>query len=210
MVRTGRRALALREALVDAGLEPAAAPPAPRVSELGDRAEDALLLYRRLGGLSAGEERLRPGSWDLAFSGSLVVELDEELHFNRYRAVTLSESWAASLPWTEPYRGFCNEHEPECLRAGTWGRRWTTPSCERMFGEAGPAGELGGVGSPRWRQRAFYDAVKDLAAVGEGSLRVARISVYDSLDGARLGDVLDGRRAAKAASILQLIANRTA
>ena len=41
-------------------------------------------LYRRLGG-PLDSPTLRPGGWDLAFSGELVVELDEELHFNQYR-----------------------------------------------------------------------------------------------------------------------------
>jgi len=42
----------------------------------------------------------RPGGWDLPFRGPLLVELDEELHFNCYRATTLEASWEADLPWT--------------------------------------------------------------------------------------------------------------
>jgi hypothetical protein len=53
-------------------------------------------LYRRLGGLLA-TPTWRPGGWDLVFGGSLVVELDEELHFNRYRALTLNSSWAKGV-----------------------------------------------------------------------------------------------------------------
>ena len=39
--------------------------------------------------------RFRPGRWDLVFEEDLVVELDEELHFNRYRASTLTTSGRA-------------------------------------------------------------------------------------------------------------------
>jgi hypothetical protein len=41
---------------------------------------------------------LRPGAWDLVFADGLVVELDEELHFNRYRAQSLQNEWATDLP----------------------------------------------------------------------------------------------------------------
>ena len=50
-------------------------------------------LYRTLGGMNPNPS-FRPGSWDLAFADGLVVELDEELHFNRYRAHTLQPPWA--------------------------------------------------------------------------------------------------------------------
>src|SRR5207247_5846986 len=99
-------------------------------------ADGLLGLYRELGGAES-EPTLRPGPWDLVFKGPVVVELDEELHFNRYRGLTLTASWAEQLPWTSTYRAYCEKHEADCLAAGTWGKRWTNPSCERMFGAAG-------------------------------------------------------------------------
>ena len=102
---------------------------------------------------------LRPGPWDLAFEGNLFVELDEELHFNRYRSVTLEPAWAVELPWRRDYMSFSVEHEPACLAAARWGKRWTNPSCERIFGPADPPGTFGVVGAPRWKQRALYDAM---------------------------------------------------
>jgi hypothetical protein len=53
---------------------------------------------------------LRPGACDLAFSDGFVLELDEELHFNCYRAQSLQSARATEL---------------ECLAAGKWGKRWT-------------------------------------------------------------------------------------
>jgi len=53
-------------------------------------------LYQALGGM---EPTLRPGSWDLAARTEtgevIVIGLDEELHFNRYRRQTLSAPWYA-------------------------------------------------------------------------------------------------------------------
>jgi hypothetical protein len=46
------------------------------------------------------------------FKGRLVVELDDELHFNRY-ALTLEASWAASCLDRAHYRRHCAKHEPE-------------------------------------------------------------------------------------------------
>ena len=132
----------------------------------------------------------RPGAWDLAFEGGLVVELDEELHFNRYRARTLDPLWIANLPWHEDYRAFCSRHEAQCLHAGQWGKRWTTPACESMFGPPGKPGELEGPGAPRWKQRALYDAMKDIAALASDSLHLVRLSVWDTIGGIRLGDAL--------------------
>src|SRR5947208_3305021 len=118
MVRTGRRAEALLALLRDSGFLPAPVRPPPRLVDLRPRiVEEMLGLYRRLGGLQ-DQPVLRPGSWDLSFAGDLVIELDEELHFNRYRAATLDTSWSSGLPWTRDYTKFCKEQEPRCLAAG--------------------------------------------------------------------------------------------
>jgi hypothetical protein len=211
VVRTGRRAAVLADGLCDAGLQPAPVPSSPpRLADVrGAQAEELVDLYRRLGGVQE-IPALRPGAWDLTFSDSLVVELDEELHFNRYRAVTLLAPWAESLPWTGEYVRHCEAHQDDCLSAGTWGKRWTNPSCERMFGAAGPAGELRGAGAPRWKQRALYDAMKDLAATIGLDVRVARVSVHDTIDGHRLADVLEGYALVSPESIRQLVSDRTA
>lgn len=167
--------------------------PRPQLADLSDPLADELPgLYRRLGGAQEAPT-LRPGAWDLTFGGSLVVELDEELHFNRYRALTLSASWAADLPWTAEYRAYCEQQEGDCPSAGTWGKRWTNPFCDRVSARAaGPVGELDGEGAPRWRQRALYDAMKDAAPSIDLGVCMARVSVHDTLDGVRLWDVLDG------------------
>lgn len=168
------------------------APPAPRLEALDNEARERVAeTFHALGGRTP-MPRLRPGSWDLAYSDGLAVELDEELHFNRYRARTLQPRWATTLPWRDTYLNFCADFEKECLAAGRWGKRWTSPSCESMFGPPSPPGVLNELGSPRWKQRALYDAVKDIAALQSPTLRLCRLSVWDEIDGATIGVALAG------------------
>jgi hypothetical protein len=169
--------------------------------------------YRRLGG-RIELPRLRPGRWDLVVE-DVMVELDEDLHFNRYRALTLGSAVYRMLP-TFPlhaYRTYAASRETECLAAGSYGGKWTNPSCERHFGPAGPLGQLEGPGAPRWRQRALYDLMKDLAPLHDGT-RISRIAVWDALpgmDGYLVNDALVGRVSTDvaAASLRQLVAERT-
>lgn len=193
MVKVGKRASALASLLEAGGLNTDVVKPGPpRLDDLRTEMQAEVLdLYRALGGAS-DRPTLRPGAWDLSMSG-ILIEIDEELHFNRYRRITLHRPWATSLPWAVLYDHFCDEREDECLQAGAWGRRWSTPSSARMFGAGAPPKRInGGGGAPRWKQRALYDAMKD-AAAQQGDLRVARLSVYDEVSGLPLGGALEGR-----------------
>lgn len=212
MVRTGARAAVLLDALTSTGLKPlpqSEAPRRPRLADLpDDTAAELLDLYRALGG-GQDPPSLRPGEWDLPFHGPLMVELDEELHFNRYRAATLAASWAVSLPWTADYRRYCADHEMECLSAGSWGKRWANDSTARMF-SGGPPRDLEGDGAPRWKQRALYDALKDTLSLIEAAPRLSRVSIYDDVNGIQLGAMLDGLAPVDAADIRTLVDARTA
>ncbi|WP_333890197.1 hypothetical protein [Mycolicibacterium gadium] len=193
MVSPGPRANALQGLMVEAGFRAtAAAPPPPRLDALHASARDRVAeLFKALSERTSMPS-LRPGAWDLAFDGGLVVELDEELHFNRYRARTLQRPWATDLPWHDSYLMHCRDQEPECLAAGKWGKRWTNPSCESMFGPPDRPGRLDRTGSPRWKQRALYDAVKDVAALQSTTLRLCRLSVWDRIGDTSIGDALAG------------------
>jgi hypothetical protein len=193
MVRTGQRAAALRELLEAAGFQSAAVTPAPpRLHDLeADLAGSILTTYRTFGGTEQ-DPALRPGAWDLAFEDGLVIELDEELHFNRYRGQTLSADWADALPWQTEYLRQSEAQEAFCLSAGSWGKRWTNPSCERMFGTAAEPRSFKGGGAPRWKQRALYDSMKDAAALSNSNLRLARLSVFDTVNGTSLASLLGG------------------
>ena len=209
MVRTGQRAAALMTLLVQAGFRPKAAPRAPRLHEVSpDIAGRVLEIYAEFGG-TVSEPQLRPGGWDIFLEGDLAVELDEELHFNRYRGMTLEPDWTMSLPWREEYCQLAVSHEAVCLRAGQWGKRWTNESCEKMFGPAGAPGDFDDGGAPRWKQRALYDAVNDAAALSCPGVRLARVSVFDRIDGVEVSSLLDGSRSVAPELIANFVKRRT-
>jgi hypothetical protein len=206
MVRTGARVEVLRELLLAGGLRAATTVP-PRLT--GDAHLPELLdLYSALGGLQP-EPRFKPGAWDLVFDGPLVVELDEELHFNRYRARTLESSWARRLPWRESYLAQCERYEPDCLAAGSWGKRWTNDSCARMF-SGGPVEDLTGDGAPRWKQRALYDAIKDAAVAEIPGMAMARLSVHDQIGNVNLGAALEARARVDPRALREMLETRLA
>jgi hypothetical protein len=179
--------------------------------ERADFSDELWRVFGSVGGVDRNAP-IRPGRWDLEFDG-VMVELDEILHFNRYRMVTLASPVYASLSKfpRHQYRDFCSDYEAECASIGRVGGRWTNASCERQFGPAGPRGDLSGAGAPRWRQRAFYDFVKDLAPLALG-VRMARISIYDELQDARglrsVAEILDAPAHDSGAALASLIRQR--
>lgn len=74
------------------------------------------------------------------------------------------------------------------------------------------AGELTGNGAPRWKQRAFYDFVKDLTPLLLDIL-VVRISIWDSLkiSGTEysVGEILDKKIMSIEKEFSELIQIRT-
>lgn len=137
-------------------------------------------VYKNLGGgLPSASLNLRP--WDMEFDG-VAVELDEYLHFNRYRAFTLDSMAYSDLPSfpLEAYRKYCVEFESNCLDAGGYGGKWSNSGCERQFGPASAPRVLDGNGAPRWKQRAFYDFVKDLSPLLI-DVKVARVAIWDRI-----------------------------
>ena len=210
VVRTGRRIQALEALLSKANLRLAhTKPPPPRMDSLtSEWVERVHLLYRELGGREPTPV-LRPGPWDLALSDGLVIELDEELHFNRYRQATLNPNWTRALPWHDPYVAHCRTREAECLTGGQWGKRWTNQSCERMFGPADPPGALGERGAPRWKQRALYDALKDAYVLAGQGPPLARVSIYDSVGETAMAAVVDGTASVESGVIVTWLAHRT-
>lgn len=169
-------------------------------------------VYQRLGGvLTTLPCNLK--AWDLEFEGS-AVELDEELHFNRYRGATLESPLYARLPLfpVTDYREYCSVHESDCLRACSHDGKWTKEPAEKQFGPAGERGRLEGQGAPRWKQRAYYDFVKDFAPLLIG-VQVVRVSIWDVVSERgtrrRVRDVLEKPGAGSADAIAELIRART-
>lgn len=101
----------------------------------------------------------------------------------------------------------CEEHELRCLRDGRSQQRWTNASSARHF-TGGPPGDID-AGASRWKQRAFYDAVKDTAPAGGLEIAMARVSIYDTVEGELLDDVLEGRVVVDPAAVRALVEQRT-
>ncbi len=178
--------------LRELGFSEADKPPRPKLAAMSPKAQSQVMdLYRALGGIQP-DPRLTAGPWDSAYAGNLVVELDESAHFNRYRAATLEPEWAQQLPWKAAYTAYAAESEDTCRKGRGYGGYWTNDSAERQFGPPGPNGQLDGAGSPRWKQRALYDAMRDITAL-HGGVRLVRLSVYDGLGGVPLGHALNGK-----------------
>ncbi len=156
--------------------------PYPRYADVAASkyADEVMRVYRSLGGVLE-QFPLNLRSWDLEFNG-VAVELDEYLHFNRYRRATLESAVYQELPRfpLEAYRRYCDDYEERCLKAGSYGGKWSNPSCERQFGPAGAQKDLSGNGAARWRQRAFYDFVKDLSPLII-DVPVVRLSIWESI-----------------------------
>lgn len=172
----------------------------------------AIQVYKSLGGV-LDSIPLRPGAWDMEITG-VAVELDEEQHFNRFRLATLESPYyreQKTFP-VEKYREFCSNHEEDCIRKAANRGYWSNESTVKQFGTADSLGQLSPVGSPRWKQRAFYDYLKDLAPVTIG-IPVARIAIWDTIgvDGREMEvkEVLDHAVKESVPGLIRLIQERS-
>lgn len=108
-----------------------------------------------------------------------IIRLDGADHFNRYRAMTLEADVYRHHKYfkVRNHKKYCLTREDKCR---TYGGYWSNPSCKKQFGKANETGNLDGNGSPRWKQRAFYDFIKDLIPT-IFDIPLLRIAIYDEL-----------------------------
>jgi hypothetical protein len=92
------------------------------------------------------------------------------------------------------------------LRDGRSQQRWTNPSSARQFA-GGPPGDIE-AGAPRWKQRAFYDAMKDTATEAGLAIAMSRVSIYDTVAGELMDDVLEGRVSVEPRAVRSLVEER--
>lgn len=149
------------------------------------------------------------GAWDILLEDGLIVELDEDAHFNRYRAQTLNAPWANELPWTDAYLRYCRTFEDGCLSGAGWSKYWESPGFKKMFGPSDPPGILGKAGSSRWKQRALYEAVRDALVMHTPGLSLARISAHDVIAGQSVNQVLYGGGVFAPGALREFLASRT-
>ena len=153
-----------------------------------------------LGGILIDYPR-NPGKWDISVQEGFRIEVDEEQHFNRYRAITLNShvyerEKIFSPEQVDLYKEFCNTdmYEQSCRCDGKF---WSSASANNQFGMASLPRVFDGNGSSRWKQRAFYDFLKDVASLVEGKPLI-RISIYETVcvnsEDRCVGDLLDSDR----------------
>jgi hypothetical protein len=138
-------------------------------------------IFKKLGGKGNFQELLMP-DWDIELEGGIAVCLDETLHFNRYRLLTLQSEFYQKIPNfpTESYMRACRTYEQECLKSGTLGNTWTSPYSEKLFGKAESLKTLEGNGAPRWKLLAFTDVWQDLSFLFL-PIKVMRLSVWEQI-----------------------------
>ncbi|QOT19361.1 hypothetical protein [Paenarthrobacter sp. YJN-5] len=175
----------------------------------GHARDEIVSLHRALGG-TMGYLDFTSGKWDFATADGLLIEFDEQLHFNRYRKLTDRLSWSKSLPWAGDYLNYSSLHENQCLKAGGYGGKWTSPSTEKMFGAGDPPRVFDRNGSPRWKQRALYDAVKDAYAIHGQEITMARVSIHDEIGSRGVLKALGrGGNGLEATALREFLAART-
>lgn len=141
----------------------------------------ALEIFDKLGGLQLSI----PGDMDyhIQYNG-LLIQLDDELHFNRYRKITLESDFYEDYKGFRPmdYRSQSRLMEKECIKSGLSSGNWTYREAEDIFGLSEEPGDLSleRKGAAAWKYRAWRDFLQDLSGKILG-FKVLRISVYDKV-----------------------------
>ena len=147
--------------------------------------------YKLLGG-QLNSLPIKYGPWDIS-TYNFIIELDEERHFNRYRLQTLNSDIYKNnyLGFSvKAYKNYCESFENECTKAASWGKNWKNDSTEKMFNKSGNEGDLTNNGSSRWRQRAYYDFLKDITSKIY-STPIYRVSIYDTFENQTISKILE-------------------
>lgn len=91
-------------------------------------------IYKELGGCS-DKIPLRIGNFDIKIQNNKYLELDEQLHFNRYRLITLNSKLYVNCTFfnIDFYKNLCKVHEMDCLKSGGYGGKWKNDSTEKLL-----------------------------------------------------------------------------
>lgn len=141
--------------------------------------DEIVNVYHRLGGILTTIPS-RVGEYDID-TPNFIIELDEENHFNRYRLSTLqSDIYNDNHNLdVELYKGYCKSYENKCC---THSKYASSDSTNKQFGKSVVDGDLKDVNRTRWKQRAFYDYIKDITSLVIG-VPIIRISIYEVYKG---------------------------
>lgn len=148
-----------------------------------------LEVYKTLGGI-LNEYPVNFGSFDIVLDQCLI-ELDEENHFNRYRKLTLHSPIYTDYKYFPVFSfiSFCDAYE---YKVRDYGQFWTSSGSVKQFGQSSAPGDFSEYGSSRWKQRAFYDYLKDIYCLLQEK-PVYRFSIYETIGNVSLNKLLNTR-----------------
>lgn len=111
-----------------------------------------------------------------------IIELDEQLYFNRYRLKTFRANLYQQMDTfpVDKYKRFCRTYEKECIKSGLQEGIWSSYESEIHFGKPSEPGDFFANGSPGWKWIAFRELLKDLFAIVH-QYKLIRISIYENL-----------------------------
>jgi hypothetical protein len=164
-------------------------------------------IYRKLNGIQTEYPTSYRG-FDIQCN-DFIVELDEERHFNRYRLLTLSSTFYNENNLffdLNIYKNICQKKEIDCLNAAGWRGNWENKSTKKQFGESDKEGVLGQLGSSRWKQRAFYDFLRDISAQIM-NIPIIRISIWQTIDNLTVDKLIEMKDYEKISNLIIKIRN---
>lgn len=149
--------------------------------------DEIMNIYKRLGGILEVAPT-RVGAYDID-TPNFIIEFDEENHFNRYRLSTLNSTIYTNNRNVniENYKKFCKNYEHNCL---TYGKYAHNSSTDKQFGNSVIDLDLLDQNRTRWKQRAFYDFIKDVTSIIIG-VPIIRISIYEKYKGVTIEDIIN-------------------
>lgn len=138
-------------------------------------------IYEDLGGVG-NIPLLEKLKFDFKIGRDLFV-YDDELHFNRYRLITLRSDLYTELnfSFSDMQKRLCRTYEKDCLKVGLQLRIWNgAPIAKHCFGEASEPGDFSGNGAIGWKLTAYNDAQFDLQTRIHG-YKLFRITPFETL-----------------------------
>lgn len=115
--------------------------------------------------------------------GRHLIVWDEELHFNRYRGITLRSALYEEFqfPFVEGHKRLCRTFEKEALKVGMPIKIWEGPPiAKRIFGESSEPGDFHGQGAAGWKLLAYNSMQIDLQTLIHG-YKLIRLSPYETI-----------------------------
>ena len=146
-------------------------------------------VYRDLGG-KKNDYPINFRGFDIKLK-DVIVELDEERHFNRYRYETLNspvyDNWKGFS--VRKYKKWCNEYEENCLQSAHWGNSWQNKNSNEHFNISAKLSENKFSDASRWKQRAFFDYLRDVSSILM-NVKLIRLSIYQRINYSSVTDLI--------------------